>query len=195
MHQSAGVVLLTDRAWPDDAIERRIIGDAGFELVAGPAESAPAAEIERLVEAHDPVAIMTCWAQVSAAAVASPSRLMTVARMGVGLDNIAVEATTARGAYVTNVPDYCVEEVSDHAVALVLNWSRGVTRFDRDVRSGSWDPAGAGLCRLSSKMIGLAGYGRIGRATARKLAGLGSVSWATIAISAERARLRSSRSR
>jgi len=105
--------------------------------------------------------------------VASPSRLMTVARMGVGLDNIAVEAATARGAYVTNVPDYCVEEVSDHAVAFVLNWSRGVTRFDRDVRSGSWAPASATLGRLSSKTIGLAGYGRIGRATARKFAGLG----------------------
>src|ERR1700722_664731 len=91
LHERAGVVLLTDRAWPDDAIERRIIGDAGFELVAGPARPASATEIERLAAAHDPVAIMTCWAQVSAAAVASPSRLMTVTRMGVGLDNIAVE--------------------------------------------------------------------------------------------------------
>lgn len=168
-----GVVLLTDRAWPDDAIERRIIGDAGFGLVTGPAKPAPTSEIERLVAVHDPLAIMTCWAQVSAAAVASPSRLMAVARMGVGLDNIAVDAATARGAYVTNVPDYCVEEVSDHAVALVLNWSRGVTTFDRGVRSGLWNPASASLGRLCSKTIGLVGYGRIGRATARKFAGLG----------------------
>ena len=169
-----GVVLLTDRAWPDDVIERRIIGDAGFGLVTGPAKPAPPPEIEQLVAVHDPIAIMTCWARVSAAAVASPSRLMAVARMGVGLDNIAVDAATARGAYVTNVPDYCVEEVSDHAVALVLNWSRGVTTFDREVRSGRlWNPASASLGRLSSKTIGLVGCGRIGRVTARKFEGLG----------------------
>jgi D-3-phosphoglycerate dehydrogenase len=168
-----GVVLLTDRAWPDDVIERRIIGDAGFGLVTGPAKPAPASEIEQLVAVNDPIAIMTCWARVSAAAVASPSRLMAVARMGVGLDNIAVDAATARGAYVTNVPDYCVEEVSDHAVALVLNWSRGVTTFDREVRSGLWNPASASLGRLSSKTIGLVGCGRIGRVTARKFEGLG----------------------
>lgn len=167
-------LLLTDRAWPDDVIERRIIGDAGFGLVTGPAKPAPPPEIEQLVAVHDPIAIMTCWARVSAAAVASPSRLMAVARMGVGLDNIAVDAATARGAYVTNVPDYCVEEVSDHAVALVLNWSRGVTTFDREVRSGRlWNPASASLGRLSSKTIGLVGCGRIGRVTARKFEGLG----------------------
>ncbi|KQV93493.1 C-terminal binding protein [Streptomyces sp. Root369] len=171
MDSTRPVVVLTDRAWPDDEIERRILDAAGFDLVAGPADPGTAEEIEALVTAHDPVAIMTCWARVSDAAVAAPSNLGAVARMGVGLDNIDVEAATARGVRVTNVPDYCVEEVSDHAVALILNWTRGITSFDAQVRTGSWNPAGARLARTASKTVGLVGFGRIGRATARKLTG------------------------
>jgi D-3-phosphoglycerate dehydrogenase / 2-oxoglutarate reductase len=171
MHR--GVVLLTDRAWPDDDIERRIIEGAGFELAAGPAKPQPAEAIEHLVKVGDPVAIMTCWAPVSSTAIRTPARLSVVARMGVGLDNIDVPAATERGTLVTNVPDYCVEEVSDHAVGLILDWARGIAAFDRDVRAGRWHPAGARLKRLRSATVGIVGYGRIGRATARKCAAFG----------------------
>ncbi|MFD4602986.1 C-terminal binding protein [Streptomyces sp. NPDC058464] len=170
---SRRVVLLTDRAWPDERIEREIVESAGFELVSGPADPAPAEEIERLVREHDPVAIMTCWARVSAAAVRAPSDLRVIARMGVGLNNIDVRAATQLGTLVTNVPDYCVEEVSDHAVALVLDWTRGISSFDREVRAGRWNPAAARLRRLRSKTVGIVGHGRIGRATARKLVAFG----------------------
>ena len=173
MNRDNGVVLLTDRAWPDDDIERRIITGAGFELVAGPADPASSREIEHLVESHDPIAIMTCWADVSADAINRPTKLGIVARLGVGLDNIDVNAASARGAYVTNVPDYCIEEVSDHAVGLVLDRMRGISAFDRDVRAGTWNPAGAQLSRLRTKTVGIVGYGRIGRSTARKLGGFG----------------------
>ena len=69
MHRDKGVVLLTDRAWPDDDIERRILLDAGWHLVAGPADPVPATETEALVDRHNPVAIRTCWANVSADAI------------------------------------------------------------------------------------------------------------------------------
>lgn len=167
------VVLLTDRAWPDSTVERDLLRAAGLTLVEGPAAPAPGDEIERLVARHDPIAVMTCWAQVSAAAIAASSRLKVVARMGVGLDNIAVDVATRRGVLITNVPDYCVEEVSDHAVGMMLNWTRGLTIFDRDVRSGTWQPAAALLGRLRSKTVGIVGYGRIGHATARKLGAFG----------------------
>ena len=78
------------------------------------------------MQAHDPAAVMTCWAPVSTAAVEAPSGLRIIARLGVGIDNIAVDAASSRGAWVTNVPDYCVEEVSDHALALLLAHFRGV---------------------------------------------------------------------
>jgi D-3-phosphoglycerate dehydrogenase len=168
-----GAVLLTDYAWPDDSVERSVIEDAGLTLVTGPAEPASAEQIEALVAEHRPAGILTCWAPVSATAIGAAPELRIVARLGVGLDNIAVHAATERGAWVTNVPDYCVEEVSDHAVGMVLAWTRGLAVFDREVRAGRWDPASARLRRLSTLTCGVVGYGRIGRATARKLGAFG----------------------
>jgi D-3-phosphoglycerate dehydrogenase len=171
---STPTVLLTDRAWPDDTIERAVVEGGGLSFVSGPPDVSTASTVERLVAEHQPAAIMTCWAPVSAAAIAASSTLRVVARMGVGLDNIAVDAATERGVFVTNVPDYCVEEVSDHAVGLVLAWTRGLVRFDREVSAGRWNPAGARLRRLATLTCGVIGYGRIGQLTARKLAGLGA---------------------
>ena len=116
---------------------------------------------------------MTCWAPVSAAAIQAPSGLRIVARLGVGLDNIAIDAASARGAWVTNVPDYCVEEVSDHALALLLAHFRGVAVLDRDTKALRWNPAGARLERVRDLTVGIVGFGRIGQATARKLAAFG----------------------
>lgn len=172
--ENLATVLLTDRAWPDDAAERAVLDAAGIALVSGPAEPAAAPVIEGLVARHRPDAILTCWAPVSAAAIAASPALRVVARMGVGLDNIDVAAATSHDVLVTNVPDYCVEEVSDHAVALVLAWTRGIAQADRQVRAGRWDPAGARLRRLSALTCGVIGYGRIGRRTAGKIAALGS---------------------
>ncbi len=166
-------VVLTDYAWPDTAIERGVIEAAGLEFVAGPAVAGTAADVAALVATHDPAAVMTCWAPVSAAAVQAPSDLRIVARLGVGLDNIATDAASARGAWVTNVPDYCVEEVSDHALALLLAHFRGVAALDRDTKALRWDPANARLERFRDLVVGLVGFGRIGQATARKLAAFG----------------------
>lgn len=166
-------VLLTDYAWPDDRIERAVIEGAGYRLISGPANPAPAEHIEALAKEHQPSGILTCWAQVSTATIEAVSALKIVARLGVGLDNIAVDAATARGIWVTNVPDYCVAEVSDHAVGFALCWTRGLIHFDREVRNGHWDPASARLRRMSELTCGIIGYGRIGRATATKMAALG----------------------
>jgi D-3-phosphoglycerate dehydrogenase len=162
-------VVITDHPWPDVEVERSILGPAGLELATGSADAGSAADIEALVATHDPAAIMTCWAQVSARAIELPTNLRIVARMGVGLDNIAIPAATRRGAWVTNVPDYCVEEVSDHVVALLLNAWRGVAAFDREVKSGRWNPSSARNRRVANMTVGIVGYGKIGRATARKL--------------------------
>lgn len=172
--KNPATALLTDRAWPDDAVERATLDQAGITLVTGPADAAAPDVIEGLVARHQPDAILTCWAQVSAAAIAASPALRLVARMGVGLDNIDVDAATSQGVLVTNVPDYCVEEVSDHAVALVLDWTRGITQADRQVRAGRWDPAGIRARRFSALTCGVIGYGRIGRRTAGKLAALGA---------------------
>lgn len=165
-------VLLTDYAWPDVALEADLIEGAGFRLVTGPA-NASAGAIEALAAEHQPAAIMTNWAPVSAAAIAVSEPLRIIARLGAGLDNIAVDEATRRGIWVTNVPDYCVEEVSDHAVAMLLAWARGIVHFDREVKAGRWQPAGAKLRRVSDLTCGVIGLGLTGRRTAETLRGFG----------------------
>jgi len=162
-------VILTDYPWPDIDVEKQLIEGAGFSLVTGPSVAVPAEQIEQLVAAHNPVAIMTCWALVSARAIQLPTELKIVARLGVGLDNIDVAAATSRGAWVTNVPDYCVEEVSDHVIGLLLSFWRGIVSFDREAKQGIWNPARADLRRLKNMTIGIVGYGNNGKLTAHKL--------------------------
>lgn len=168
-------MVLTDHPWPDVTVERELIESAGYRLIAGPVTAGSAEQAEALIAQHDPLAIMSCWAPVSARAIASPSDLRIVARMGVGLDNIDVPAVSARGAWVTNVPDYCVEEVSDHVVAFLLSAWRGVITLDRQAKHGLWQPAAAPtLRRAASRCVGIIGYGHIGKRTAHKLSeGLG----------------------
>jgi D-3-phosphoglycerate dehydrogenase len=156
-------VLLTDHPWPDLELERSVFGNAGLDLVVGPVEASSASQVEALVRECHPAAIMTCWATVSETAVAAATDLKIVARLGVGLDNIAVGAATARGAWVTNVPDYCVEEVSMHAVALLLAHFRGIVALDREAKQLGWRPDSASLRRVSQLTVGVLGFGRIGR--------------------------------
>lgn len=165
-----GRVLLTDHPWPGTAIESAVLADAGYQLVDG----APGDDVGALLRlAGDVDGILTCWAQVPRALVEASPRLRVVSRLGVGVDNIDVAAAAERGAVVTRVPDYCVEEVSDHVLALVLDWARGVTRCDRSLRAGGWLPEGLVLRRVRDLVVGIWGAGRNGLATGRKLAALG----------------------
>jgi D-3-phosphoglycerate dehydrogenase len=106
--------------------------------------------------------------------------LRVVATCSVGFDHVDVHEAERRGAWVCNVPDYCVEEVADHALALVLSLLRGVVVLDRDVRAGGWNWKAAGeLRRLRGSRLGVVGLGRTGRALAERAAALGFEVWAT----------------
>jgi D-3-phosphoglycerate dehydrogenase len=162
-------VLMTDHAWPDTSLEHDILRDAGFALQVMDAAPPSALQVEARVREWAPAAILTCWAQVSAAAIAANPALRVVARLGIGLDNIAVDHATTQGVLVTNVPAYCVEEVSDHAVGMALAWTRGLVALDRQVKGGTWAPGQAQLRQLAQLTCGIIGYGRIGQRTAAKL--------------------------
>jgi D-3-phosphoglycerate dehydrogenase len=96
-------------------------------------------------------------------------RCRMVSRYGIGLDSIPVDHATALGMVVTNVPDFCLDEVSDHAMALLLAAARGVVRFSAETSSGAWNPAGGGMLpRLRGQTLGIVGYGNIGRRLAPK---------------------------
>ncbi|HLV36399.1 MAG TPA: hypothetical protein VKY59_14835, partial [Spirillospora sp.] len=109
-------VLVTDYAWPSLDIERRVLAEIGAELIV--AETGAEAELIALAPQAD--AILFCWKPVTAAVLDAAARCRVASRYGVGLDNIDLTHATKLGIAVTYVPDYCMEEVSDHAMALLL---------------------------------------------------------------------------
>ena len=100
-------------------------------------------------------------------------RCQVIVRYGVGTDNVDLDAARARRIYVANVPDYGADEVSDHALALLLSVARRVVTRDRQVRCGNWGGKHRAVHPLAGRTLGLVGYGRIARAFHRKVACLG----------------------
>jgi len=122
----------------------------------------------------DDVVALLSFEPVTAADIARLPSLRVIATPSVGFDHVDVEAATRRGVWVCNVPDYCVEEMADHALALLLALVRGVVELDRNVRAGGWEHGAAGpLRRLSDIRLGVIGFGRIGRALASRARALG----------------------
>jgi D-3-phosphoglycerate dehydrogenase len=156
-------VLVTDYRWPDLSVERAVLEPAGIELVV--ARTGELDELRRL--AADVDAIMTCFKLVDASVLRAASRCRTVARYGVGLDNIDVACATGLGMVVTNVPDYCRDEVADHALLLILGLAR---RIGPAIGS---DAPPATPVRLRGKTIGLVGLGSIASALVPRAQALG----------------------
>lgn len=163
-------VLLTDYNWPDLDVERRLLAQADAELVLPPA--ADPATLASL--AGDVRAIITCWAKVPESVLAAAPRCKHVARLGIGLDNIDVAAATRLGMLVTNVPDYCLHEVAEHALALLLSLARKTAHFHLQTKNSCYDPkAWAPVRRLTGQTLGIVGLGSIGRQLAARAQGLG----------------------
>ncbi|MFF2486204.1 C-terminal binding protein [Microbacterium sp. NPDC058062] len=163
-------VLVTDYTWDSLEIERRELARVGASLVVAP--DAEEATLEELVIEAD--AILTCFGRVTPAVLRAGRRLRVVGRYGIGTDNIAVETATEMGIPVTNVPDYCVDEVAEHTMALAFGLARSVTTFDRNIREGRWDLGrGRPIRRMRGQTLGLLGLGSIGRAVAERAVALG----------------------
>ena len=163
-------VLITDRAWPDCQIERDVLLEVGAQLLEAPDSS----EATLLEFASGVDAIAACWAQVTPQIVDAAPNCKIVARFGIGLDNIPVEACTLRGIPVTYVPDYCIPEVADHTIALLLAAVRKTAFFHLHTKQGEYRlAAGPPLRRLSGLTLGLVGFGRIARAVVPRARALG----------------------
>jgi len=164
-------VLVTDYVWPSLDLEQQLLSEAGLELVA-----APNGDEQTLISlARDSVGILTCFAKVTADVLRSATNLQVVGRYGVGVDNIDVEIATQLGIAVTYVPDYCVDEVSDHTIAMILAWNRRLVLFDTGTKRQGWGSVKLDMpiMRLRGKKLGIIGFGRIGVASAAKAAAFG----------------------
>src|SRR5689334_12848990 len=158
-------VLLTDYAWPELEIEQAILPEAGAELIVAPDGD----ERTLTALAHEVDAILTCWARVTRPVIDASSRLRIISRLGIGLDNIDVPHATERGIVVTNVPDYCLDEVAEHALALIFALARKVAFFHGATKHGRYDlKAGLPLWRVRGKTLGIVGLGNIGGRLAAK---------------------------
>lgn len=163
-------VLLTDRAWPDFSIEQQILSAVDAEVVEAPATD----EATLAGLAADVDAIGTNWAQVTPRVIENCPRCRIISRFGIGLDNIAVDVATQRGIPVTNVPDYCVIEVAEHTLALLLTAARNIGYFQLHTKAGEYNLQSAPpMRRLSGRVLGLIGLGRIGSAVAERARAFG----------------------
>ena len=163
-------ILITDYAWHSIEPERQILAKIGAELVA--AETDDEKEFISFAPMMD--GILTCWKPVTANVITAAKKCQIIGRCGIGLDNIDVETATEQGIVVTNVPAYCIDEVSDHAMGLLLACARKIPRFDRAVKTNTWDQnIGPDMRRVRGKTLGIVGFGQIGRAIVPKAKAFG----------------------
>ena len=124
--------------------------------------------------AKDADALLVTYAKITGDIIRQLTRCRIIARMGIGVDNIDIAAATQARIVVTRVPDYCVDEVSDHAMALLLAVVRKIPFINTQVHGGTWQmPAVVPIHRLRGRVLGLVGFGRIPRLVAPKAQAFG----------------------
>lgn len=164
------VVALTERVFPDLEPTRRVLGRLGAEILL--AEEPTSDAILKVARNAD--AIMVTYAQITAGIIQQLDRCRIIARTGIGVDNLDIEAATKAGIVVTYVPDYCIDEVSDHALSLLLALVRKIPYSNMLVNAGRWSvKAVSPLHRLRGRTLGLVGFGRIPRALVPKAQAFG----------------------
>jgi len=166
-----GRVVILDTNFPHNDAERRLCEEAGVDLTIAQCRS----EDEVVAAAHDADGVIAQYAPLTRRSIAGLTRCRIISRYGIGVDNIDVAAATELGVWVANVPGFCAPEVSDHALALVLAFSRRLFALDRSVRAGRWDVIGVAgqTAALAESTLGIVGFGQIGRLLAGKASRLG----------------------
>ena len=163
-------VVITDHRFPDVEQERRAVEASGGTLIV--AQTVDEQELSELCEDAD--GVLTVRAPITKRVIAAMERCRIIVRYGIGVDSIDIPAATERGIMVANVPDYCIDEVSDHALALLLMLSRQMIPAVSLAKEERWSISKMpDLHRLRGQSCGLAGCGKIGSLLAGKAAALG----------------------
>lgn len=162
-------VVMTDSVFPslDVAKAEFKAVDADFKLLDGKDEL----DTPDVLGAD---AILTTYAQLRKDLVERLDNCKIIARCGIGVDNIDVAACTNRGIWVSNVTDYCLDEVSDHALGLILAVVRKIPQLNESLHKGQWvKNSGVPIPRLGNLTLGLVGFGKIARYLKNRAAPLG----------------------
>jgi D-3-phosphoglycerate dehydrogenase len=167
---AAKKVVIADYDFGNTETERQIIEAAGFQLAALQTKS----EEELIDNVRDCHAVISQYARIGRNVIDSMRHCQVIARYGIGVDIIDVEAATARQIQVTNVQDYCTDEVADHASALLLCLARKLIGYNDATHRGEWQwQSGRPIFRIRGKTMGIVSFGRIGRAIAERGKALG----------------------
>ncbi len=166
-------VYITDHTFVSTEPQRAVLGGMArlVDVNGRPMRS----EDDVIAACPGAAALIVAFAPIGARVLDALPGLRCVVRYGVGYDNVDVAAAAQRGVWVANVPDYCVAEVADHTLALLLALARKILRLDASVRRSEWQPVAAArpLHRLAGRTLGIIGLGRIGSAVARRARAFG----------------------
>jgi D-3-phosphoglycerate dehydrogenase / 2-oxoglutarate reductase len=164
-------VVVTDWEFEDLRYEENVLNESGRIKVVG----AQCRTEEDVIEAcKDADGIINQYAPLSKRVIDSLEKCKVITRYGVGVNTIDIETATEKGICVANVPDYCMDEVSDHALALILSWTRKVAVANNEVKNGNWDfKVTRPIRRFRGQTLGLVGFGKIPQTLAEKAKPLG----------------------
>jgi D-3-phosphoglycerate dehydrogenase len=162
-------VVVAGGTFPHLDPERKILGAIGAQIVD--ANRLPREEVIALARKAD--ALMTDYFAVDAGVIAELERCRVICRYGIGLDRVDIPAATKAGIMVTRVPDYCIGELADHTIGLLLAITRRILQYDAAVRAGTWNWWLPGVRRLAGGTLGIIGFGRVGTAVAARAKPLG----------------------
>ena len=163
-------VYITDYGFPDIESERSILDSAGITVASGQCKTPE----EVIAAAGDADALIVQWAPITAKVVSALDRCRVIVRYGIGYDNVDLKAAGDRGIPVCNIPDYCVDEVADHTLALALALARQIPQTDTAVRGGTWNIVPpASFPAFRDVTFATAGFGRIARAVLARAGAFG----------------------
>lgn len=164
------LIAVTDSVFPNLDPARELLSKVNAELLVAEAPT-PVAIMQ---VARDADAVLVTYAKISADMIRQMTRCRIIARFGIGVDNVDIPAATNAGIVVTRVPDYCIDEVSDHAMALLLALARKIPFANSRAHAGRWEmPAVVPIHRLRGSVLGLVGFGRIPQLVAPKAKAFG----------------------
>jgi D-3-phosphoglycerate dehydrogenase len=153
-------VVVTDYEYEDLRHEEAVFAGHSIEFVKGKART----EEEVIELCRDADGIINQYAPLNDRVLSQLERCKVISRYGVGVNTIDVDAATKKGIYVANVPDYCMDEVADHALALLFSFARKVVLLNERIKQGVWDyNLGKPIRRMGNQVLGVMGFGRIPR--------------------------------
>lgn len=156
-------VFMTDTIFPDTEMEKKVLSQLDADFVLSSKKDTQTF----IKEGTDADALLVVFAEVTRDFIQALTNCKVIARAGIGVNNIDIAAATEKGIKVTNVPDYCIDEVASHAMALTLTCLRKTHLYAQSVKSGVWDMnVGRPIPRIGGLTFGLFGFGHIAQAVA-----------------------------